>query len=150
MVRILLRTVAMDATTAPTPLVAPVSVPVPRPGAQQTPPPRGDEDQVLADIHTDADDAEPLLVSDPTPEPTTPAPQMRLGRGQEFEIILNELSGGAPFSDADRLITVDELERRYIERVLTLTAGNKSRAAQILGFDRRTLYRKIERYGRSQ
>jgi DNA-binding protein Fis len=47
------------------------------------------------------------------------------------------------------LITVDELERRYIERVLALTAGNKSRAAQILGFDRRTLYRKIERYGRS-
>ena len=48
------------------------------------------------------------------------------------------------------LITVDELERRYIERVLALTSGNKSRAAQILGFDRRTLYRKIERYGRSQ
>jgi DNA-binding protein Fis len=47
------------------------------------------------------------------------------------------------------LITVDELERRYIERVLAITAGNKSRAAQILGFDRRTLYRKIERYGRS-
>ena len=47
------------------------------------------------------------------------------------------------------LITVDELERRYIERVLAITSGNKSRAAQILGFDRRTLYRKIERYGRS-
>jgi len=47
------------------------------------------------------------------------------------------------------LITVDELERRYIQRVLTITSGNKSRAAQILGFDRRTLYRKIERYGRS-
>jgi two-component system response regulator HydG len=49
--------------------------------------------------------------------------------------------------DPSELITVDELERRYIQRVLALVSGNKSRAAQILGFDRRTLYRKIERYG---
>ena len=65
----------------------------------------------------------------PPVESAPPQQEVRLGRGQEFEIILNELSGGAPFSDADRLITVDELERRYIERVLTLTSGNKSRAA---------------------
>jgi two-component system response regulator HydG len=51
--------------------------------------------------------------------------------------------------DPAELITVDELERRYIQRVLALVSGNKSRAAQILGFDRRTLYRKIERYSRS-
>ena len=38
------------------------------------------------------------------------------------------------------------LERRYILRVLSLVGGNKSRAAQVLGFDRRTLYRKLERY----
>ena len=31
-------------------------------------------------------------------------------------------------------------------RVLSLVGGNKSRAAQILGFDRRTLYRKLERF----
>jgi two-component system response regulator HydG len=42
---------------------------------------------------------------------------------------------------------MDELERRYILRVLSLVGGNKSRAAQVLGFDRRTLYRKLERYG---
>jgi two-component system response regulator HydG len=30
--------------------------------------------------------------------------------------------------------------------VLSLVGGNKSRAAQVLGFDRRTLYRKLERY----
>jgi two-component system response regulator HydG len=52
--------------------------------------------------------------------------------------------------DPDQLVTVDELERHYIERVLTLVAGNKSRAAQILGFDRRTLYRKMERYGKTR
>ena len=45
------------------------------------------------------------------------------------------------------LDTMDELEKRYIKRVLALVGGNKSRAAQMLGFDRRTLYRKLERYG---
>jgi len=64
----------------------------------------------------------------------------------ELEVILEDLEIS---SSSSRLITVDELERRYIERVLAVTSGNKSRAAQILGFDRRTLYRKIERYGRS-
>jgi two-component system response regulator HydG len=44
------------------------------------------------------------------------------------------------------IFTIDELERRYILRVLSLVGGNKSRAAQVLGFDRRTLYRKLERY----
>lgn len=46
----------------------------------------------------------------------------------------------------DEIVTIDELERRYILRVLVLVGGNKSRAAQVLGFDRRTLYRKLERY----
>jgi DNA-binding NtrC family response regulator len=69
--------------------------------------------------------------------------------GNEFETILGDLAVRGDTPDQSGLITVDELERRYIQRVLLLTAGNKSRAAQILGFDRRTLYRKIERYGRS-
>jgi DNA-binding NtrC family response regulator len=45
------------------------------------------------------------------------------------------------------ILTMEELEKRYIKRVLALVGGNKSRAAQMLGFDRRTLYRKLERYG---
>jgi two-component system response regulator HydG len=48
--------------------------------------------------------------------------------------------------EAAEILTMDELERRYIVRVLSLVGGNKSRAAQLLGFDRRTLYRKLERY----
>lgn len=44
------------------------------------------------------------------------------------------------------LLTMDEIERRYILRVLDIVGGNKSLAAQILGFDRRTLYRKLQRY----
>lgn len=74
----------------------------------------------------------------------------RKGRGIEGQDIA-ALFGDLVVDDTSNvgLITVDELERRYIERVLAITSGNKSRAAQILGFDRRTLYRKIERYGRS-
>jgi two-component system response regulator HydG len=42
-------------------------------------------------------------------------------------------------------MTLDQLESRYIARVLKMLGGNKSRAAQVMGLDRRTLYRKLER-----
>ena len=48
--------------------------------------------------------------------------------------------------DASELITFDELEKRYIAKVLKMLSGNKSRAAEVLGLDRRTLYRKLDRY----
>jgi DNA-binding NtrC family response regulator len=48
--------------------------------------------------------------------------------------------------DPDELLTLDELERRYIRRVLELVGGNKSQAARVLGLDRRTLYRRLEKY----
>ncbi len=48
--------------------------------------------------------------------------------------------------DTTDIVTIEELERRYLLHVLKLVGGNKSRAAQMLGLDRRTLYRKIERY----
>jgi two-component system response regulator HydG len=47
--------------------------------------------------------------------------------------------------DPSELVTAAELERRYMQRVLALVNGNKSRAAKILGFNRRTLYRKMGR-----
>jgi len=40
--------------------------------------------------------------------------------------------------------TLDQLEKEYIKRVLIETGGNKSRAAEKLGLDRKTLYRKLE------
>ncbi|RDV37772.1 sigma-54-dependent Fis family transcriptional regulator [Bradymonadaceae bacterium TMQ3] len=46
----------------------------------------------------------------------------------------------------DGLPTLEELEIRYVGYVLGRTGGNKSRAAEILGMDRTTLYRKIERH----
>jgi two-component system, NtrC family, response regulator AtoC len=42
--------------------------------------------------------------------------------------------------------TLEEVERRHILRILEETQGNHMRAAEILGIDRRTLYRKLERY----
>jgi len=40
--------------------------------------------------------------------------------------------------------TLDQLEKEYIKNVLIEAGGNKSKAAEILGLDRKTLYRKIE------
>jgi len=40
--------------------------------------------------------------------------------------------------------TLDQLEKEYIRRVLLETGGNKSKAAEILGLDRKTLYRKLQ------
>ena len=45
------------------------------------------------------------------------------------------------------LPTLDELERRYLLHVLQAVGGNRSRAAEVLGIDRRTLYRMAERFG---
>lgn len=43
-------------------------------------------------------------------------------------------------------LTLDQLEREYILEILREAGGNKSRAAEILGLDRKTLYRKLDEY----
>jgi DNA-binding NtrC family response regulator len=43
-------------------------------------------------------------------------------------------------------LTLRDLEREYIGKVLQTTQGNKTEAARILGVDRTTLYRKLEDY----
>ncbi|MEX1364233.1 MAG: sigma-54 dependent transcriptional regulator [Nannocystaceae bacterium] len=49
--------------------------------------------------------------------------------------------------DPDDLPSLEQLERRYIRRVLELVGGNKSQAARILGIERRTLYRRLDKHG---
>ncbi|MFN7929629.1 MAG: sigma-54 dependent transcriptional regulator [Blastocatellia bacterium] len=56
----------------------------------------------------------------------------------------------APFAP-EQLFTdlpsLDEMERRYLLHVLEAVNGNRTRAAEIMQIDRRTLYRMAERFG---
>lgn len=45
------------------------------------------------------------------------------------------------------VLTLAELERRHIRDVLESVGGKKSEASRLLGIDRKTLYRKLDRYG---
>ncbi|MCC6524003.1 MAG: sigma-54-dependent Fis family transcriptional regulator [Polyangiaceae bacterium] len=51
-----------------------------------------------------------------------------------------------PAEDPSEIAPLEEVERRYILRALEAVGGNKSEAALRLGLDRKTLYRKLERY----
>jgi DNA-binding NtrC family response regulator len=71
--------------------------------------------------------------------------------GQLREVVVLDLlrrsratHGALAFED---LPTLEQLERRYMKHVLEAAKGNRTRAAEILGIDRRTLYRKASRYG---
>jgi DNA-binding NtrC family response regulator len=51
---------------------------------------------------------------------------------------------------APELITLEEVERRHVEGVLASLGGRRADAARVLGLDRKTLYRKLERWGRGE
>jgi DNA-binding NtrC family response regulator len=46
-------------------------------------------------------------------------------------------------NSADDLISLDEMHRRYVRKVLEAVGGNKAQAARLLGIDRRSLYRRL-------
>jgi DNA-binding NtrC family response regulator len=48
--------------------------------------------------------------------------------------------------DPDELVPLEQIERQYIDHVLQMTDQNKTRAAEILGLDRKTLYRKLKEF----
>jgi DNA-binding NtrC family response regulator len=52
--------------------------------------------------------------------------------------------------DPSEILPMHEVEKRYILRVLEAVGGNKTTAAQLLGFDRRTMYRKLERFEKNK
>jgi DNA-binding NtrC family response regulator len=76
----------------------------------------------------------PLILPDDLPDPVRQAPAGSLE------------PAALPGHDGE-LVTLDELEKRYLVRVLKESGHNKVRAAKILGIDRRTLYRMAERFG---
>jgi two-component system response regulator HydG len=47
--------------------------------------------------------------------------------------------------DPSELVPMEEVERRYIRRVMEAVQGNKTAAARILGMDRKRLYRMLDR-----
>jgi DNA-binding NtrC family response regulator len=55
---------------------------------------------------------------------------------------------GAALQEAGEVVSLETLELRYIRHVVKLLGGNKSAAADALGIDRRTLYRRLERHER--
>ncbi|MFC7366898.1 MULTISPECIES: sigma 54-interacting transcriptional regulator [Vreelandella] len=50
----------------------------------------------------------------------------------------------APAPAPTRWPSLEEVEKRYIRKVLEATGGNKRRTAEVLGIARRTLYRRLE------
>ena len=53
-------------------------------------------------------------------------------------------------ASAEALPSLEEVEADYLHRVLRAVNGNKSRAAEVMGIDRKTLYRMIERYAKTR
>lgn len=63
--------------------------------------------------------------------------RLRHGAGQS-----GRMPSAGPWQDGE-LATLETVEQRYIQHVLTQLGGNKRRAAQVLGIGRRTLYRRL-------
>jgi transcriptional regulator with PAS, ATPase and Fis domain len=61
----------------------------------------------------------------------------------DVEVVQDALSAMEPREHGGETLAGTEAEQ--IRKVLAATGGNKSRAAQILGIERKTLYRKLER-----
>ena len=63
----------------------------------------------------------------------------------DLPLAIRETQGERHFIEesAERLLPLEEMEKLYIKRMLEKTRGNKFQAAQILGIDRKTLYRKL-------
>jgi two-component system response regulator HydG len=70
-----------------------------------------------------------------------------VGKGRQIQ--LNDLPfviavGGA--AEMEKM-SLDEIERQHIARILAIEAGNLSNVAKILRINRSTLYAKIKKYG---
>jgi DNA-binding NtrC family response regulator len=67
---------------------------------------------------------------------------------RSFKAVGKETNGfrSETVADDEVLLPLSEIERKHILRVLSRTGGNKQAAARILGIDRTTLQRKLERY----
>jgi DNA-binding NtrC family response regulator len=65
----------------------------------------------------------------------------------DIPTVLQNVRRDTPSGLFEDLPSLEEVERRYLEHVLQAVGRNRTRAADLLGIDRRTLYRMAERYG---
>ncbi|MFY9341842.1 MAG: helix-turn-helix domain-containing protein [Planctomycetota bacterium] len=76
--------------------------------------------------------------------------------GADYDLVLVEPSAAMQRLVAENTIeetlklTLAEVEKRHIQRVLASTNNNKTRAARILGIDTKTLYNKLKSYKSSE
>ena len=64
--------------------------------------------------------------------------KIRAARSTDFVVAGN---------DPEEFVPMEVIEERYIRHVLTAVGGHRTMAARILGLDRKTLYRKLSKYG---
>jgi transcriptional regulator of acetoin/glycerol metabolism len=68
-----------------------------------------------------------------------------IGKGRQIQ--LSDIPFIAPKVEPVSGLSMEEMERQHITRVLTAEGGNISRASQVLQINRTTLYHKMKKYG---
>ena len=65
------------------------------------------------------------------------------------DLMYHGISAGAAIAGPtpDKLQTLEDMEKEYIRAVLQAQDGNRTRTAEVLGIDRKTLRAKIKKYG---
>lgn len=67
-----------------------------------------------------------------------------LGEAEVRRALTTGLAEGAPPADAE---TLEDAEKKHVIEVLRLSGGNRTLAAERLGIQRRTIYKKLQRWG---
>jgi DNA-binding NtrC family response regulator len=68
-------------------------------------------------------------------------------RGERTSMTAVSTDPGSPAGEGGSPLSLDELERQHIERVLKQYQFSRTRTADALGISKKTLYLKIKRYG---
>ena len=90
-------------------------------------------------------------VTGPSVDPYLPSPVPLITKGGDEEVFTGDISQieDRPLIDPEAIgeVTMEELEREYIQQTLAKFNHNRRRTAEALGIAERTLYRKIQAYG---
>jgi transcriptional regulator of acetoin/glycerol metabolism len=71
---------------------------------------------------------------------------MANGKFIDIHDLPERLRSGVEHSPSDEsLLSLDEVQRRHVMRVLERVGGNKARAAEVLGVGRATIYQLLSR-----